>query len=141
MGNTLETKVKLINDQIKFEATAGNNLPIITDYIPPFGNLEGYMPLEVFLISLSACLGGSIAILVRKMGFIVDALSVNATGQRREVHPTYFDKITIKINLKSPNAAEADLHKALKLSEEQFCPVIAMINDKVAITYDCILEA
>jgi len=141
MSNALKTNVKLVNDQIKFEATAGNNPPIITDYIPPFGNLEGYMPLEIFLISLSACLGGSIAILLRKMGFAVDSLSIDATGQRREEHPTYFEKITLTIKLKSPDASIANLQKALKLSEDQFCPVIAMINDKVLIAYDCTIQA
>lgn len=99
------------------------------------------MPLEVFLISLSACLGGSISLLLKKMNIIINGLSIKATGQRRDVHPTYFEKINLFINLKSPNATDESMKKALEISEKQICPVLAMINEKVAINYDWIIEA
>ena len=140
MSSVLEANVKLINDKIKFEATAGDNAPFITDYIPPFGDLEGYMPLEIFLLSLSACLGGSIAILLRKQRFAVDGLTIKAVGNRREEHPTYFDKINLIINLKSSNATLEDLDKVVKLSEDKMCPVIAMLNENVMLSYEYIVE-
>jgi putative redox protein len=132
----LKTKTRLINDRIKFEGTAGANPPIITDYLPPVGNLEGYLPLEIFLISLSTCLGGSITSLVRKMGFTIDGFSIEAAGNRRETHPTYFDSIDLAIVLQSPDAAMTDLQKALEMSESKYCPFTAMLNDKVKIHYD-----
>lgn len=140
MSELLKTKVDLINKKVKFQATAGENPPIITDYVPPFGNLEGYTPLELFLISLSTCLGGTVSLLLQKMQIEVDGLTVDAFGQRREQHPTSFETITLHLSLKSQNGKTEDLQKATELAESKFCPVIAMLNDTVKIVYEYTLE-
>jgi putative redox protein len=67
MSTTLEASVELINDKIQFAGTAGTQPRIITDYTPPLGDGRGYLPLELFLISLATCLGGTIAPILRKM--------------------------------------------------------------------------
>jgi hypothetical protein len=54
MGNILNASVELIGGRMKFRGVAGGNPEIITDYIPPMGDGEGYMPLELFLVSLSS---------------------------------------------------------------------------------------
>lgn len=140
MSSNLETNVKLLNGKMKFEATAGTYPPIITDYIPPFGNYEGYTPLEVFLIAVSTCLGSSITLLLSNRKIQIEGLQIKATAQRREEHPTYLEKINLAINLKSPNGTQADLEKAVELSESKYCPVLAMIDKKVEISFECSVE-
>lgn len=138
MDNIVETSVELINDKIMFKGRAGSNPDIITDYVPPLGDGKGYMPLQLFLISLSTCLGGTIAPLLRRMGKNIEVLSIQAKGQRREQHPTGFEKIVLSISVKSDNIKEDDIQKVINMSEEKYCPVLSMIkgNVGVSITYD-----
>ena len=140
-NNRVEARVSLINQKMKFSGVAGENEPITLDYIPPLGDGEGYMPLEMFLMSLASCSGASAALLLRKMGKAVEGMEVKAKGIRREQHPTSFQTITLALYLNSSNAENADFEKAIKLSEETYCPVWAMIKNSVEINVEFELKS
>jgi putative redox protein len=133
MSTILETKVTLINDKLKFSAKSKSNSEIILDYIPPLGDGEGYMPLELLLISLAGCSASTIAPLLRKFQKDVSGLVVVATGVRKEQHPTSFESITLDFTLTSKDAAEADMQKVIQMSEDKYCPVWAMLKNNVEI--------
>lgn len=132
MGSILNASVELIGDKMKFKGVAGGNPEIITDYIPPLGDGEGYMPLELFLVSLSSCIGGAMVVLIRKTRKSIESFSVSAEGVRRETHPTCFEKITLKIRVKSPDATKQDIEKVLQTAEP-ICPMLAMIKGNVEV--------
>lgn len=129
----LEASLSLQNDKMHILAWAGENEPIHTDYIPPFGDNLGYMPLQLFLISLGSCASGSVLVLLRKMQKTVTGLEVKVSGQRRSVHPTSFEEITIDFSLKSPDVTPDDMAKVIQLSETSICPVWAMIKGNVKV--------
>lgn len=133
MGDILEARIKLINDQIKFSCTAKENPEIITDYIPPLGNNEGYMPLELFLISLATCTSGTILPLLRRMRKTIDGFEMKIEGTRRDQHPTSFSQIIMDMQFRSNDLENQDIEKALKLAEETYCPVWAMIKNNVVV--------
>jgi putative redox protein len=133
MGHVLEANVKLINDKIKFECTAGDQPPIITDYIPPLGDNKGYMPLQVFLISFATCAGGTVASLLRKFRKDVSGLSIAVRGAQREEHPLSFARIELVFTVTSADATEDDVKLAIAKSEEKYCPVWAMIKGNVEV--------
>jgi putative redox protein len=133
MANLVEAKVKLINDKIKFSCKAKDNPEIIADYIPPLGNNEGYMPLELFLISLAACTSGTVLPLLRAMRKTISGFEMKIEGVRREEHPTCFSRIIMDMEIRSNDLEPGDLDKALKLVEEKYCPVWAMIKNNVVV--------
>jgi putative redox protein len=133
MGDILEAKINLINDKIKFSCRSKENPEIIADYIPPLGNNEGYMPLELFLISLGACTSGTILPLLRRMRKTIDKFEMKIEGTRRDQHPTSFSRIMMDIQIQSNDVENEDLEKALRLAEETFCPVWAMIKNNVTV--------
>ncbi|MGA3083527.1 MAG: OsmC family protein [Thermodesulfobacteriota bacterium] len=133
MGDILEAKIKLINDKIKFSCRSKENTEIIADYIPPLGNNEGYMPLELFLISLGACTSGTILPLLRRMRKTVNGFEMKIEGTRRDQHPTSFSQIMMDIQIQSNDLENSDIEKALKLAEETYCPVWAMIKNNVTV--------
>lgn len=133
MAKLVEAKVKLINDKIKFSCKAKDNPEIIADYIPPLGNNEGYMPLELFLISLAACTSGTVLPLLRAMRKTISGFEMKIEGVRREEHPTCFSRIIMDMEIRSNDLEPGDLDKALKLVEEKYCPVWAMIKNNVAV--------
>jgi putative redox protein len=132
-NNELAINIRLVNERVKFSSAAEGKTEIITDYIPPLGDGNNYMPLELFLISFATCVGGTITPLLRKMGKTINDFTISVVGERRLQHPTGFEKITLDINLTSPDTSDEDLQKAIKLSEDKFCPVWAMIRGNVEV--------
>ncbi|MBN1380897.1 MAG: OsmC family protein [Deltaproteobacteria bacterium] len=133
MGNMLEARIKLINDKIKFSCKAKDNPEIIADYIPPLGNNEGYMPLELFLTSLGACTSGTVLPILRAMRKTIDGFEMKIEGIRREEHPTSFACIVMDMVFQSSDLEPADVEKALKLAKDTYCPVWSMIKESVTI--------
>jgi putative redox protein len=133
MAEQLHASVELINNKVKFKGTAKSNDPVVIDYDAPLGDGEGYTSLELLLISLASCSASTVVSILRKMKKNVSGLRVNAEGLRRETHPTSFEKITLVFIVNSPDIVEPDIQKAIKLSEETFCPVWAMLKNNVEI--------
>ncbi len=132
-GNLLEVSLNLVNEKMHIIGQAGNNEPIHTDYIPPYGDNLGYMPLQLFLISLGACASGSVLVLLRKMQKNIKGLEVKAYGKRRTLHPTSFETITLEFQIVSPDVKPEDMDKVIAMSEASICPVWAMIKGNVEV--------
>ena len=131
--NNIEASATLINQKLRFEGKAAVHLPIIIDYIPPLGDGDGYMPLQLLLISLASCSGSTVVTLLRKMSKGISGLKVTASGERRDEHPLGFKTIHLDFNVQSGDIIETDIQKAIQLSEQTFCPVWAMLKNNVVI--------
>ena len=127
----LNASVTLVNDKLHFKTKVGENEPISIDYTPPLGDNLGYTSLELFLLSLSSCIGSSVLTFLRKMKRTITGFQIHARGIRREEHPTCFKTILLTIDLKSSDTSVEDLKKVVKLSEDTYCPVWAMIKGNV----------
>jgi putative redox protein len=133
MSSILEVSCHLVNDKLHFIGNAEGRKPVDIDYIPPLGDNLGYMPLQLLLLSLASCVGGTVLPLLRRMGKTISGLDVKASGIRRDQHPTSFEKITLEFTLQSVDAQPADVDKALALAEETYCPVWAMVKGNVEV--------
>jgi putative redox protein len=129
----LNASITLVNDRLHFKTIVGENEPISIDYTPPLGDNLGYTSLELFLLSLSSCVGSSVLTFLRKMRKTISGFEIYSMGIRREEHPTCFKSILLTINLKSDDITEEDLNKVIKLSEDTYCPVWAMIKGNVEV--------
>jgi putative redox protein len=135
MGATLNASAELINDKMMFRGESGGNT-VMTDYIPPYGDGEGFMPLQLFLVSLSACMGGTVQVLAKAMKRHVGGMTVSAEGDRRETHPTMFENIRLHVRVVSADLTDDDMRGILKRAEETLCPVAAMIKATVPLHMD-----
>ena len=133
----LNSLIRLVNDKLHFITTVGTNEPISIDYTPPLGDDLGYTSLELLLLSLSSCVGSSVLTFLRKMKKTITGCEIHCKGIRKEEHPTCFKTIYMTIDLKSPDISESDFNKVLKLSEETYCPVWAMLKGNVEVTVKC----
>jgi putative redox protein len=131
--DVLNVNLNLLNDKLHFNGKSRTNTPVSIDYTPPYGDNLGYTSLELLLLSLSSCVGSSILLILRKMRKTITGLEINSSGVRRDQHPTCFKTITVNFKLKSEDTQPEDFEKALKLSEESFCPVWAMLKNNVEI--------
>ena len=139
-SDLLTSDIELINQKVKFSCRTRENVPVTVDYTPPIGDDEGYTSLELLLISLSSCIGTSLAVTLRRMKKNLLDLSIKSRGYRREEHPTSFRRIELDIKIDSPDIVNGDVDKALALSEK-ICPVWCMLKGNVEIrTSFCINE-
>jgi putative redox protein len=127
----LTATVTLLNNKLHFNGIIGNNDPVSIDYTPPLGDNLGYTSLELLLLSLSSCVGSSVLTFLRKMKKTITHFNIESHGIRRETHPTGFTKIDLIFNINSDDVTEADLTQVIKLSEETYCPVWAMLKNNV----------
>jgi len=133
MSDLLAVEVKLANQKVRFTGVARSLPAVCADYFPPLGDGEGYTGLELLLLSLAVCSATSIVSLLRRMKKTVADFQVNASGNRREQHPTGFTRIALDFTLMSPDAVAADLEKAAQLSAETYCPVWAMLKQSAEV--------
>lgn len=108
---------------------------VAIDYLPPFGGDDGFMSLELLLISLASCSGHSVQFLLGRMGKQVDDIEVQATGTRRDEHPTMITHIELRFCVKGQDLDVPTVEKALHLTEETYCPVWAMLKGNVEISW------
>lgn len=130
----LEVTVNSTNQKLGYTSALRSHPAVPIDYIPPLGDGLGYTPLELLLMSLAACSGGTVGLLLRKMGKTVAGIKVNAKGIRREEHPTSFQRIFLDFMITSGDAQDADVQKAIRLAEDSVCPVWAMVKGNAEIT-------
>ncbi|HEX9135773.1 MAG TPA: OsmC family protein [Nitrospirota bacterium] len=133
MASQLEVTVNSTNQKLGYTGALRSLSPIAIDYIPPLGDGQGYLPLEMLLMSLGACSGGTVGLLLRKMGKAVASIKVNVKGTRRDQHPTSFQKIVLEFAVHSADVKDGDMQKVIKLAEESVCPVWAMVKGNAEI--------
>lgn len=129
----LEARLTLINNKLHFSGEVGGNQPISIDYIPPIGDGLGYTSLELLLLSLSSCLGSALLTFLRRMQKDIVGFEIKANGVRNTEHPTGFKTITLEILINSNNTTEAEVEKVIKMAEETYCPVWAMVKGNVEV--------
>jgi putative redox protein len=133
MGEQLEVTINSTDLNVQCAGVARSNPAIIFDYRAPLGEGDGYTPLELLLMSLAVCSVTTIVYLLRKMKKNIMGFNVNAKGIRRDTHPTSLEQIALEFKLDSPDTTAADIQKAIKMSEETYCPVWAMLKNSVEI--------
>ncbi len=133
MKEPVSANIRLVNNGVRLRADVEGKPSVEIDSKPPYGAGDTLSALELFLVSLCGCAGGTILAILNKMRKTVDAFSIHAEGVRLQEPPTRFETITLKITLASPDTSEEELQKAVRLAEEKYCPVMAMVKDDVHI--------
>jgi putative redox protein len=95
----------------------------------PAGHGAYPTPLEVLLASLAACAANTFnLVLSRKMGVKIASLEVEAKAQRSEEHPTVLTAIELVYHLRGAELAQEMIDRAIRIAEDQLCPVLAMLR-------------
>ncbi|MBW2672996.1 MAG: OsmC family protein [Deltaproteobacteria bacterium] len=137
MAKSVEAQATLTNEMLQFTGTVGDNPEIIFNYPPPMGDGPGYNPLELLLMSLAVCSSTASAILLRGMKKTVSGVSVHAQGTLRKKPPTSFEKVVLEFTFTSSDATDHDVQQAIRLAEETYCPVWAMLKNSIEIASTC----
>jgi len=103
---------------------------VVMDY--PIGQGEttaGLTPLQMLLASLAACSVNSVmAVLQRRLSQPVTGLEIEAHAVRKHEHPTVLTEIELEFLVHGAGVDPTAVSLALKMSEEQLCPVWNMLK-------------
>ena len=133
-NNQLEATVTLTNQKVQFTGVSPTNpdRPIAFDYLPPFGDGEGYRGLELLLMSFAGCVSTGIVFLLRRAGKDISGFKMNARGENRP-QPLSLEKIYFEVVLESKNTDDSELQSIIKQAEE-LSPVWIAIKNNVEVS-------
>jgi len=125
----IEARTTWITEQ-QFEGVAKSQHKVLVDGDSKVGN----SPMELVLIGLCGCTGYDVASILRKKREPFTSLEVRAQAERAPSPPTVYTEIRLiyRVGGKVSNKAVED---AVRLSEEKYCSVAAMLNKTAKISY------
>jgi len=124
-----EARASWIADQ-RFESVATSGHKIVVDGDKKTGN----SPMELVLIGLCACTGYDVASILRKKREPYTSLEVRAEAERAADPPSVYTEIRLVYRV-GGNVSHKAVEDAVRLSEEKYCSVAAMLNKTAKISY------
>ena len=92
-------------------------------------------PKELILISLAGCSGSDVGSILSKMRENITRFEINVDAESATEHPKVYTKIHLKYKFWGMDLKEANLEKAINLSQDKYCSVTAMLKSTVEITH------
>jgi putative redox protein len=113
----------------KFIAEDDFGHSIVLEAIPPEGKpLGGFKPVSLILYALAGCMGYDIVSILKKKRANLTGFTVEIEGVRSDEHPKRFTNITCVFKAEG-DVKLADMERALELSRDKYCSVVATLNN------------
>lgn len=97
-------------------------------------------PMELVLMGLCACTATDVVSILRKKREPFSGLEVRAEAERAQQPPTVYTSIKLIFTVSGPASRKA-VEDAVRLSEEKYCSVAAMLKSTARITTEIHLVA
>lgn len=98
-------------------------------------------PMDTLLVALAACTASDVVSILEKMRLTVEAMTVDAVGERRQDHPKRYTSIVLTYRIRAPGAPEERVRHAIDLSLGKYCSVTHSLAADIARRYELVLEA
>jgi len=102
-------------------------------------NKAGNSPMELVLIALCGCTAFDVVSILQKKREPFTAVEVSAEAEKAADPPRVFTDIKLHYRV-AGNVARKAVEDAVRLSEERYCSVAAMLNKTARITYEIQLD-
>jgi putative redox protein len=98
---------------------------------------SAFTPMELFLVSLAGCTAMDVQWILERQRQKIEYFKITATGKRRDEDPRSYESIDLEYVVKGRNVRKDAVERAIRLSQEKYCSVRAMVKDsvKLSITY------
>ena len=93
-------------------------------------------PVEALLLAAATCTASDIVIILQKQRVKLETLDIAVHGTRREEQPRRFTAIAFHVSVTGDGADEVKVRRAVDLSIEKYCSVVASLAPDIAISYD-----
>jgi putative redox protein len=99
----------------------------------------GPSPVELLLIAAATCTGADIVSILEKQRVTLRTLDIGVRGQRRDLQPRCLTAVVFQVTLAGAGADEAKARRAIALSLEKYCSVLASLAPQIQVSYDVTL--
>lgn len=117
-------------EEQRFNGVATSGHSIVVDGDKKAGN----SPMELVLIGLCGCTGYDVASILRKKREPFTSLEVRAEAERAADPPSVYTEIRLVYRV-GGNVSHKAMEDAVRLSEEKYCSVSAMLQKTARINY------
>jgi len=115
----------------KLDGITDNNLLVKMD---SGENAAAASPAQLVLQALAGCTMMDCVLIISKSRKKLEKFWVDVDAEEAETHPRIFTKIHLTYNFISPDLDKEIIERAIKLSEEKYCRVHAMLSKSALIT-------
>ncbi|CAN5730563.1 OsmC family protein [soil metagenome] len=98
-------------------------------------NTAGPGPMVTLLLAAAACSGSDVVAILEKMRVVLRGLRIEVQGVRREQEPRRYTSIRFDFQLAGEGLDQARARRAIDLSLEKYCSVVASLAPDIQITY------
>jgi len=91
-------------------------------------------PMELVLFALGSCSGADVLSILDKKKVSLKGFEINIDAERSESYPKVFTKINLEYVFYGQAIKSEHVERAIKLSQEKYCSVYAMLKNSVNIT-------
>ena len=119
-------------ERLLFEGGGEGRPPILVDG----DSAAATSPVELLLVAAATCTASDVVSILEKQRATLKALEVRMQGTRREEHPRRFTAIHFLFTITASHADESKARRAIDLSLEKYCSVVASLAPDTAISYD-----
>ena len=131
MLHTINTVWK---DKMAFDSQVDNHTFRI-DTGGELGDDSGPSPKKLLLASLAGCTGMDVVSLLKKMRAPFTGLEIDVEADLTEEHPKVYSEIRLIYRFFGTDLNKEKVEKAVRLSQERYCGVSAMLNKNSPIHY------
>jgi len=132
-GNFMKTEINWKKGMF-FECITPSGYEIKLDYNAE-GFAEGPPPMENFLASAGVCSGMDVVDILKKMRKEITEFRIILNSKRASDYPKIFTDINYEYIIKGKDLKETDVERAIRLSFDKYCSIIAMIKENVNVDY------
>jgi len=133
----VEARVDWVDGE-RFVASASSGHALVIDSDRQRNTAPG--PMELVLAGLCACTATDVVSILRKKREVFVAVQVRAEAERAAEPPTVYTSIHLVFTV-SGNVGRKAVEDAVRLSEEKYCSVSAMLQKTARITTEIHLHA
>jgi putative redox protein len=98
-------------------------------------NAAGPGPMLSLLLAAAACSGSDVVSILKKMRVTLRSFRIEASGVRREQEPRRYTDIHFDYHLAGDGLDETRARRAIDLSLEKYCSVVASLAPDITISY------
>ena len=121
-------------DGMRFVYESGTGHGLVTDAPREIGGTDtAPTPMELILLGLIGCTGVDVSSILIRMKEPLDGLKVSVEAERADEHPKVYTKIHITYEFRG-NLNVKKVERAIRLSEDTYCSVTAMLGKTAEIS-------
>ena len=124
------------DQQARFEGSASSGHAVMVDG----DSKAGSSPMELVLIALCGCTAYDVVSILQKKREPFTSVEVSAQGEKAPEPPRVYTEIKLVYRV-TGKVSRKSVEDAVRLSEEKYCSVSAMLSKTAQITYEIQLDS